>query len=131
MKIIIAGGRDINLDFDTMDGLIRLLVPTPNLITEVVCGMSQGIDTSGQEWANCSANKVQPFPADWDNLGLAAGPIRNRQMAQYADALLLIWSGTSRGSANMKAEMLKLNKPIYEVLLGTYNTTTQNDDPWK
>jgi hypothetical protein len=38
-------------------------------------------------------------------------------MAEYADALLLIWNGESRGSANMKENMVKLGKPVYEVIL--------------
>lgn len=29
----------------------------------------------------------------------------------------LIWAGKSRGSANMKKEMEKLNKPVYEVIV--------------
>lgn len=57
------------------------------------------------------------FPADWETYGKSAGPIRNRQMAQYADALLLIWDGESRGSANMREEMQKLGKPVYEVII--------------
>jgi hypothetical protein len=38
-------------------------------------------------------------------------------MAEYADALLLIWDGKSRGSLNMKQQMLKLEKPVYEVIV--------------
>ena len=49
--------------------------------------------------------------------GKAAGHVRNKKMAEYGDALLLIWDGKSKGSANMKKEMQKLNKPIYEVTL--------------
>jgi hypothetical protein len=44
------------------------------------------------------------FPAKWDKYGKAAGPLRNREMAAYADALILVWDGKSRGSANMLAE---------------------------
>ena len=61
------------------------------------------------------------FDADWETHGKAAGPIRNAQMAKYADALLLIWDWKSKGSANMKQEMFKLNKPVYEVIIGEYN----------
>ncbi len=60
---------------------------------------------------------VKEFPADWDQHGNAAGPIRNAQMADYADALLLIYDGESRGSLNMRKQMAQLKKPIYEVIL--------------
>lgn len=66
-------------------------------------------------------NKYKEFPADWKAHGKAAGPIRNKQMAEYADALLLIWDGESKGSASMKNEMLKLNKPVYEVIIKRTN----------
>jgi hypothetical protein len=44
---------------------------------------------------------VKSFPADWRLYGRSAGMIRNRQMANYADALLAIWDGRSPGTANM------------------------------
>ena len=40
-------------------------------------------------------------PADWDKHGKAAGPIRNAEMAEVADALIAFWDGQSRGTANM------------------------------
>jgi hypothetical protein len=48
-------------------------------------------------------------------------------MAEEGDALLLIWDGESKGSANMKKEMLFKKKPIYEVILRTYNVEEQQD----
>jgi hypothetical protein len=41
-------------------------------------------------------------------------------MAEYADALLLIWDGESKGSLNMKQRMIGLKKPVYEVVLKRY-----------
>jgi hypothetical protein len=43
---------------------------------------------------------VKQFPADWNKYGKAAGPIRNAQMAKYADAVILFPGG--RGTANMR-----------------------------
>lgn len=90
-------------------------------VTEIVSGGAKGIDSVGEEFANDSHILVNRFDADWEKHGKAAGPIRNKKMAEYADALLLIWDGKSKGSANMKKEMLLLNKPIYEVILKVYN----------
>lgn len=47
------------------------------------------------------------WPANWSKYGKAAGPMRNADMARNADALLLIWDGRSRGSANMAHEAEK------------------------
>jgi hypothetical protein len=43
------------------------------------------------------------FPAEWITYGMKAGPIRNHGMAQYADALIAIWDGKSKGTGNMIA----------------------------
>lgn len=60
---------------------------------------------------------ITRFSPDWKQHGRAAGPIRNRKMAEYIDGVLLIWDGKSRGSANMKKEMEALGKPIFEVIV--------------
>jgi hypothetical protein len=86
-------------------------------IEQVVSGGASGVDTAGENFANIVDIEIERFPADWNTHGKAAGPIRNKQMAEYADALLLIWDGESRGSASMKNEMLKLGKPVYEIII--------------
>ena len=115
MKLIIAGSRDY---FPSENSIIRFLVEK-NIpkVKELVCGMCSGVDMCGKNWADNYEIPIKEFPADWKTHGKAAGPIRNKEMAKYADALLLIWDGKSRGSANMKQEMKKLNKPIYEVFI--------------
>lgn len=125
MKLIIAGSRTINLDTYFMSGIINFL-RLDTKISEVITGTAAGVDQSGEKWQAemlklCGqyAPKLSRFPADWDTHGKSAGPIRNNQMADYADALLLIWDGESRGSAHMKQAMEKRGKPIYEVILKT------------
>lgn len=86
------------------------------------------VDILGACWALIAGIPVAYFPADWDNLktpgaiiryrsdgtpyNAKAGPDRNERMAKYADALILIWDGSSRGSANMRknAEKYRLLK---------------------
>jgi len=116
MKLIIAGTRTIDPDIAYAECLkfrIRRLFPQ----TEVVSGCCPGVDLAGEAYAAFYDIPVKRFPPDWVRYGRAAGPIRNRAMAEYADALLLIWDGKSPGSANMRAEMQRLGKPVYEVLL--------------
>lgn len=122
MKLIIAGSRTINAD-PILNGII-LMLGLDTKITEVVSGTAAGVDRSGERWQEhmkelCGSNApgIARFPADWNQHGRSAGPIRNAEMAHYADALLLIWDGTSSGSANMKRTMEKLGKPVYEVIV--------------
>lgn len=116
MKLIIAGGRDIHAGQSFISGSLELL-GLQDKVSKIVCGCANGIDNAGKYWGWQNRVLVELFPADWDKHGKAAGPIRNREMALYADALLLIWDGKSKGSANMKKEMTALGKPIYEVIL--------------
>ena len=119
MKLIIAGSRDIDLDkaWNAIVNWFQDNGSTIPKVEEVVSGTARGVDRLGEFWANKYRLKIKQFPADWDTYGKAAGHIRNKQMADYSDALLLVWDGKSRGSANMKQNMTKLNKPVYEIII--------------
>jgi hypothetical protein len=118
MKLIIAGTREFNLDLGTIQDLLDYTLFKDDLFPdEIVCGNCRGIDRSGRNWAEFQNVDIKVFKPDWDKYGKAAGPIRNKEMAEYGDRLLLIWDGKSKGSSNMKKEMEKLNKPIYEVII--------------
>lgn len=121
MKLIIAGSRTLNFGCDEIiKALSFYRIYAPHL-TEIISGGAKGIDRAGEYYAKRITLPLKMFPADWDKHGKAAGHIRNKEMADYADALLLIWDGTSSGSKNMKEQMLKLNKPIYEIVLKKHN----------
>lgn len=118
MKLIIAGSRGILVFADFIENL-RYFHGLK--ITEVISGCAAGIDKSGEYYAEKYNIPVQKVPADWNKFGKMAVPIRNKQMAEEGDALLLIWDGESKGSANMKKEMLFKKKPVYEVILKKHN----------
>lgn len=97
MRTIIAGSRSIT-DFGIVS---RAVVASGFEISCVICGCARGVDSLGERWALENNIPVERFPADWRRFGRSAGIIRNRQMAQRADALVLIWDGYSSGSADM------------------------------
>lgn len=99
MKTIVAGSRTIS-----SPQIVALAIEASGWqgkITEVVCGMASGVDTSGMIWASEHGIDTMLFPADWRTFKKSAGPRRNLQMAEYADALLLVWDGESKGSWDM------------------------------
>ena len=114
MRVIIAGSRDIYLTTSEVAKLLHKHNLSP---TEIVCGMAKGVDKSGLNWAKSHNIPVKRFHPNWDKFGLRAGPLRNEQMAEYGEVLLLIWTGKSKGSANMKQNMMKLNKQIFEEIV--------------
>ena len=118
MKLIIAGSRGLNPGMYFIDELITLYTGSGDVkVTEVVSGGASGADTSGEAWAMFRSIPVKTFKPNWDQYGKSAGPRRNSTMADYGDVLLLIWDGESRGSASMKREMEKRNKPIWEIVI--------------
>lgn len=109
MKTIIAGSRTIN-----DPKLVHQAVKDCNWdITEVVCGGAKGIDSLGAEWAKANNIPIKLFPADWNTFGKRAGIIRNLEMACYADALIAIWDGHSRGTLHMITAAKQYKLRIY------------------
>lgn len=108
MMVIIAGGRGV-----TDYALVCSAVEASGFeITEVVSGNAAGVDLLGERWAAENGVAVRLFPADWHKHGRAAGPIRNRQMAAYADALIAIPTG-GPGTANMIKEAKAKRLHVY------------------
>lgn len=106
MRVIIAGGREVELEAGI--GMVKQAIADSGFaITELINGGARGIDASARKyWRDLFFDKPPEFPltvvnADWSSDGRAAGPIRNRRMAEQADALIAIWDGESRGTKNM------------------------------
>lgn len=97
MKVIIAGGRDFH-DFSYLE---KCMAKANLNVTEVVSGAAKGVDTLGEQWAKKNNIPVKQFPADWNKNGNSAGPIRNKQMAEYGEVLVALWDYESRGTKNM------------------------------
>lgn len=96
MKVIVAGSRSIT-DFKKVWQAIE---ESGFQISELVSGGARGVDRLAEEWARDKEIPTRIFRPDW-KLGAVAGPIRNQQMAVYADALIAIWDGKSRGTQDM------------------------------
>jgi hypothetical protein len=113
MRTIIAGGRNI-----TDQKWIDLAVAESKFeITEVVSGTARGADELGEAWAARHNVPVKRMPADWDRLGKSAGYKRNQAMAAYAEALIVVWDGNSKGSGHMLAIAKALNLKVYELVV--------------
>ncbi|GGF57096.1 hypothetical protein GCM10011332_08170 [Terasakiella brassicae] len=118
MKTIIAGSRQI----EDKEALAQTIAASGFEITEVVSGTCRGVDVMGEEWGRANGVPVRPFPADWLTHGRVAGELRNRDMAHYADALVLLWDGKSPGASCMLREAnkagIKIHTQIYGVDMG-------------
>lgn len=113
MKTIIAGSRKGVTFKDVCDAMAKC----PWTVTEVVSGGAWGVDIFGEEWADQHGIPVVRFDAAWTDLDVPgalikarpdgtkynvwAGYVRNERMACYAEALVAVWNGHSRGTADM------------------------------
>lgn len=115
MKVIIAGGREFN-DYSLLSSVCDHMLQNQEEV-EIVSGTARGADKLGERYANERGYKLTRFPAEW-SLGKQAGYIRNKQMAEYADALICFWDGRSKGTGHMidlaKSKGLKVKVQIYE-----------------
>lgn len=110
MKLIISGGRDYELRVKHILALNRL--HGEHRITEVISGGATGVDADGENWAQDENIPVKFFHPDWKTHGRAAGPIRNAEMAAYADAVALFPGG--RGTSSMRREAQKAGIRIFD-----------------
>lgn len=132
MKVIIAGSRSIT----NIKVVIKTIVSFYEFfsgIDEVVSGHAKGVDRLGEEWAKVHNIPIKLFPTKWDDLdslgavikinsegkkyNTMAGFQRNRKRGEYADALIAIWDGKSKGTQHMIGVMELLGKPrfIYRI----------------
>lgn len=111
MKLIIAGGRDYTFKPDDIEALDQLHSNVK--VTEVVSGTQRGADKEGEMWAVNNNLPIKRFPPDWNTYGRMAGPMRNYQMAEYADAVALFPGG--RGTQSMFNEAKRAGIKIYDL----------------
>ena len=124
LKLIIAGSRTFKcyeIVQRATDEIIEKLKKSGYNCDEVeiVSGTATGADHLGELYAVRNGFHVKMFPADWNEYGNKAGPIRNGVMAKYADACIVFWDGKSRGSKSM-IELAKERKIPCYIITMTY-----------
>ncbi len=112
MKIVVAGGRNFN-DYDVAkEFILRCLEELDTRDITVISGGCSGADKLGERFANEYGLPIERFDADWKTYGRAAGPMRNKKMAEACDMAICFWDGQSRGTASMIRCAESLKKPV-------------------
>lgn len=89
------------------------LCPWTKDITEVFTSTGIESDLHGRQWAEEHGIRVCAFPVDWGVYGNKADYVLNEQMARYADGLIAVWDGKSRGTKNMIEQAEKRNLQVF------------------
>lgn len=123
MRILVAGIRYLELDpkaeYTDYSFVKSAIVLSGFVPSEIVSGNAIGVDRLGERYASSVGLPLKIMPADWNAHGKAAGHIRNKSMAEYCDAAVIIWDGKSKGTYNMIQNMIKTNKPYFLQIIET------------
>ena len=112
-RVVVSGCRDFN-DYNTAKKFIDACISNIRKENEIVfvSGGCRGADMLGERYAKENGMAIERYPADWDTYGKAAGPMRNRQMAEVADYVIYFWDGHSRGTKTMIEYANEFQKPV-------------------
>lgn len=107
MKVAIVGSRT------APDTMYQQMIPhIPLGCSEVVSGGADGADALGKRFAKEQGLLFTCFSPDYGKFGSAAPVMRNEQIVDYADYVLILWDMKSKGSRYVINSCLKKEKPF-------------------
>lgn len=104
MKLLIAGSRSIT-SFD-------LSPYVPADVELIITGGAKGIDTLAEAYAKERGIPTVTVKPCYERYGRAAPILRDEEMVDLADSVLVIWDGASRGSRHTADYARKKGKPL-------------------
>lgn len=110
MRVLVCGGRGYS-DAEAVARALNALRPSL-----VIHGAARGADALAATWAAAYGIPAQPFPADWETYGRAAGHVRNARMLAEGKPDLVVAFPGGRGTEDMKRRARKAGVEVREVL---------------
>ena len=116
MKIAVIGSR--NIEPENIGDYL------PKDISEIVSGGARGVDLKAREYAEEHNIKLTEFLPEYNRYKRGASLKRNIQICEYADKVLAIWDGKSRGTKfvidycknnNISIEVIVVNTTQFEM----------------
>lgn len=106
MRVIVFGSRDWPLEHYSYIHARIWNLPEGTTVVHGAC--PSGVDYLADRVATARGLQIERHPANWSELGKAAGPRRNAHMASLGADLAIGFRapGASRGTDNMEAEAL-------------------------
>lgn len=104
MRVAVIGSRTLHLK--------NLSDYLPDETTEIVSGGAKGIDTDAKKYASENEIVLTEFLPNYQRYGKGAPLKRNIQIIEYADMVLAVWDGKSRGTKFVIDHCQKKNIPI-------------------
>lgn len=108
MRVVVTGTRDF-LDFDIIVHWLRRIPKSATILHGANGVVDRMADVNCREWGY----EVEPHPANWKLKGKAAGPLRNQEMLDSADACIAFWDGLSPGTKDTLKRARKRGIPTW------------------
>ena len=92
MKVAVVGSRSIfatDIGIYISDG------------DEIVSGGAVGVDSCAAEYAKKNGLKLTVFLPQYERYGRAAPIVRNKKIVDYADKIVVLWDGKSKGTLSV------------------------------
>ena len=99
MRVAIVGSRNIEYENLQKKAYALLCQNIPSGATEIVSGGAVGIDALAEIYAKQNGLPMKVFKPDYAKYGKRAPLVRNDEIIHYAQYVLAIWDGASRGTA--------------------------------
>ncbi len=110
MKIAVVGSRTV---FPSDEELSKHLA----FADEIVSGGAKGVDSCAAKYARGHGIKLAEFLPEYERYHRSAPLVRNRQIVDYADQVIVFWNGVSRGSLFVINYAKQVKKPCKIVLM--------------
>jgi hypothetical protein len=116
MRLCVTGGRaysdraHVNAVLDAMHGRTHIVL--------LIHGKSFGADMLADHWARRNMVPTLGFQAEWDRLGKAAGPVRNRVMLREGKPDIVLAFPGGYGTRNCVGQARALGIEVIEVAPG-------------
>jgi hypothetical protein len=96
MKLAIIGSRTFN-DYKLLCEKLNN-INSIKKITLIVSGGANGADKLGEKYAKENNILTKIFLPDWKNFGKKAGYLRNIDIINESDCVIVFWDGVSKGT---------------------------------
>ena len=104
MKVAVIGSRNIKIN--------NIGEYLPDGITEIVSGSARGVDMLAREYI-----KLTEFLPEYEKYARVAPLKRNDKIIDYADEVIALWDGKSRGTNYVINRCRRIGKRIYVYII--------------
>ena len=108
LKIAVVGSRTIEK--------IDLGHILPAKCSEIISGGARGVDSCASNFAKENNIELKIFLPEYSIYGKSAPILRNRRIVDYADKVIIIWDGNSKGTKSVIDYCIKKHKD-HEIIL--------------